>query len=137
MCGGCFGGKISCQLFPKKIGLTFVTETSPHSSHRSSQEARKFVTSCSLRGQSHVTCSQYVFRSDSPPQFRGRSVRSPLSYSVLKGRPLNLGGESSRPNLGVWAFREAKIETFQGATEPFQPDLPLWPRPPPNTSLQI
>ena len=37
-----------------KIGLKFVTETSAHSSHRSSQEAKKLVTSCSLWGQSHV-----------------------------------------------------------------------------------
>ena len=28
------------------------------------------------------------------------------------------------------------LETFRGATEPFQPDPPLWPRPPPNTSPQ-
>ena len=38
-----------------KIGFEFVTETSPHSSHRASQEAKKFVTSCSLWGQSRVT----------------------------------------------------------------------------------
>ena len=28
------------------------------------------------------------------------------------------------------------IETFLGSTEPFQPDLPLWHRPPPNASPQ-
>ena len=28
------------------------------------------------------------------------------------------------------------VETFRGATEPFQPDLPLWPRPPPKTYPQ-
>ena len=52
------GGNISCPLFPAKIGLIalkIVTETSPHSSHRSSQEAKEGIcTSCSLWGQSHV-----------------------------------------------------------------------------------
>ena len=56
ICGGFFGGKISC-LFPPppppgNIGLKFVTETSRHSSHRSSQEAKKFVISCSVWRQS-------------------------------------------------------------------------------------
>ena len=45
----------SWQFSPGKIGFKFVTETSPHSSRRSSQEAKKFVTSCSLWGQTHVT----------------------------------------------------------------------------------
>ena len=49
-----FGGKYSCQFFPRKKGLKFVTETSLYSSHKNSQEANKFVTSCSLWGQSHV-----------------------------------------------------------------------------------
>ena len=39
---------------PGNIGFKFVTETSPHSSYRSPQEAKTFVTSCSLWGQSHV-----------------------------------------------------------------------------------
>ena len=47
--------KLPDNFFPGKIGLKFVTETSPHSSHRSSQEAKKFVTSCSLWGQTHAT----------------------------------------------------------------------------------
>ena len=37
MRGGLFGGKISDPFFSGNIGLKFVTETSPHSSHNSSQ----------------------------------------------------------------------------------------------------
>ena len=33
ICGGFFGVKISCQLSPRKSVLTFLTKTSPHSSH--------------------------------------------------------------------------------------------------------
>ena len=46
--------KLPDNFSPRNTGLKFVTETSPHSSHRSSQEAKKFVTWCSLWGQSHV-----------------------------------------------------------------------------------
>ena len=40
--------------FSRKTGMKFVTETSPHSSDRSSQEAKRCVTTCTLLGQSHV-----------------------------------------------------------------------------------
>ena len=38
------------------------------------------------------------------------------------------------PFLVLFWVSFPKVETFRGATDPFQPDLPLWPRPPPNTS---
>ena len=44
VCGGSFGGKIFVSIFTRKIVSIFATETSPHSSHRSSQEAKKKVT---------------------------------------------------------------------------------------------
>ena len=33
-------------------------------------------------------------------------------------------------------FPDLTVESFRGATQPFQPDLPLWPRPSPNTTPQ-
>ena len=41
---GLFGGNVFRLFFPGKIVLSFVTKTSPHSSHLSSQSTKKFVT---------------------------------------------------------------------------------------------
>ena len=57
-CGGFFGGNISCQFLLRKIGLKFVTETSPHSSHRSSREAKEIchlVLTRSLRNDNKIS----------------------------------------------------------------------------------
>ena len=84
------------------------------------------------------------YLSDTPPIARygvfgvstwpiGCNTLSPLP-SVSPLESIRSGGAIPPPQKGY--LSDTCVETFRGATEPFQPDLPFWPRLPPNTSSQ-
>ena len=54
ICGGFLVASFLVGFPPGKIGLKFVTETSPHSSHRSSQE-RNLSPRAHSGGRSHIS----------------------------------------------------------------------------------
>ena len=93
---------------PAPIALLSLPESSCRAHVRQQQNAHTENTQplllirggslSALDGQNRHPVSPYPLNlggGDSPPKFRGRSVRNPLFYSVFSGPPPKIGGESS------------------------------------------